>query len=133
MKKVIMIFVLLVTMSSLSYGEINYVCTYSETPFALRGEWVTIESSLDGGNSWLKREDTLLNVSKKTMRSAGRTYKIVKIEQYEEGGHILCVFKTDDPSKDFTLEFKHMEDSIILFQVFSDRKELFRSFIEIRK
>jgi hypothetical protein len=129
--KRLMITILLVLMTSLSFGEITVPTgVYDHIPQELQGVWYSKAYVGKKGRDEIHRP--LFKVSRNYMSTSQSTYKIESVRMFVDGLDFIYVFQTHDPSVRFVLIWAaRYRPAVRELYGFVDKTESFRSIIEI--
>jgi hypothetical protein len=131
--KRLMITILLVLLTSLSFGEVALPSrVYDQIPQELQGVWYSRAYIGKTGRDEIHRP--LFKVSRNYMSTAQSTYKIVSVHMFNKDLDTTYVFQTDDSDVRFLLRWASVKHpGVKVLYGFVDTTEFFRSIIEIVK
>ena len=127
MKKLTMILILLVSMTSFSFGADKIIASSYEVPHAIRGVWYVVVSSPDSG---LVPGQPLYSVTRKLISTKYGSLEVAKVNTHQIDGDIAYAIFTEDPSKKLLLANEN--GHLILYYLIND-KVSFKALIELRQ
>lgn len=126
MKKLTMILILLVCMTSFSFAlTLTFKGESNSVPAELQGSWTEVAVSQNKGATWVDGISVPLKITKNTIKIGDAQWVITSVKEYiDDSGYTGYLFKLAEV--DTAMEFWFEDDNTVILLLHKDRVELAR-------